>query len=90
MIINKRKRICHLVDFAVSHKMKLKESKKKIHKYLDVVRELKKQSNMKVTVIPVVVGALGTVPDILERMSGERENRGRIEIILTIALLRSA
>ena len=32
-------------------------------KYLDLARELKK-GNMKVTVIPIVVGALGTIPKV--------------------------
>ena len=50
------------MDFIVpaDHKVKLKESKKK-DKYLDLGRELKKLWNMKVTVIPIVIGALGTV-----------------------------
>ena len=34
----------------------------KIDKYLDLVRKLKKQLNMKLTVIPIVAGALGTFP----------------------------
>ena len=43
IIINKRKRICKIVDFAVpaDHRINLKESEKK-DKYLDLVRELKK------------------------------------------------
>ena len=40
--------------------MNLKESEKK-DKYLDLVRELKKLWNMKVTIVPIVIGALGTV-----------------------------
>ena len=50
------------MDFAVpaDHRVKLKESEKK-DKYLDLTRELKKPWNMKVTFIPVVIGALGTV-----------------------------
>ena len=42
------------------HKVELKESKKK-DKNLDLSRELKKPWNMKVTFIPIVNGALGTV-----------------------------
>ena len=43
MIINKRKRTCKIVDFAVpaDHGLKWKESEKK-DKYLDLTRELKK------------------------------------------------
>ena len=49
IIINKKKRICKIVDFAVpaDHRIKLKESEKK-NKYLDLARELKKLWNMKV------------------------------------------
>ena len=42
------------------HWVKLKESEKK-NKYLDLARELKKLWNMKVTIITIVIGALGTV-----------------------------
>ena len=43
IIINKKKRICNIVDFAVpaDHRIKLKECKKK-DKYLGLARELKK------------------------------------------------
>ena len=42
------------------HRIKLKEYQKK-DKYLDLARELKKLWNMKVTIIPIVIGAFGTV-----------------------------
>ena len=50
------------MDFAVpaDHRVKLKESEKK-DKYLDLTRELKELWNMKVMVIPIVIGVLGTV-----------------------------
>ena len=43
IVINKKKRTCKIVDFAVpaDHKIKLKECEKK-DKYLDLARELKK------------------------------------------------
>ena len=63
IIINKKKkkRICKIVYFAVpaDHRINLKESEKK-DKYLDLARELKKLWNMKVTLVPIVIGALGT------------------------------
>ena len=51
MLINKKKRPCDLVNFVVpaDHRMKMKESKK-IGKYFDLARELKKLWNMKATV----------------------------------------
>ena len=44
------------MDVAVAddHKVKLKESKKR-NKYFDIVRELKKLWNVRVTVIPTVI-----------------------------------
>ena len=67
LIINnkKAKRICKIVVFAVpvDHRIKLKECEKK-DKYLDLARELKKTNklwNMQVTIIPIVIGAFGTV-----------------------------
>ena len=62
IIFNKKKRTCKIVDFAVpaDHKIKLKECEKK-NKLLDLARELKKMWNMKVTIIPIVTGAFGTV-----------------------------
>ena len=50
------------VDVAVpdNHRLNLKESEKK-DKYLDLAWELKKLWNIKVTIIPIVIGALGTV-----------------------------
>ena len=44
----------------VDHRVTLKESEKR-DKYQDPAREPKRLWNMKVTVIPVVIGALGTI-----------------------------
>ena len=51
--------------------------KEKIDKYLDLARKLKKVRNMKVTVIPIVVGSLGTVLISIEKRLEELEIRGR-------------
>ena len=45
--------------------------------------------NMKVTVIPIVVGALGTIPKGLIKRPEELEIRGQVETIQTTALLIS-
>ena len=59
--INKE-RTCYYVDvaFSADHKMKVKENEK-IDKYFNSDKELKSQWNTKVTVIPIVVDAHGTV-----------------------------
>ena len=80
MLINKKKRTYPL-DLAV-----LVDESKKIDKYLDLARELKKLWNMKVTVIPIVVG-LKRVG--LEKRLGELEIR-KIETIQTTSIAKIA
>ena len=89
IIINKRKRICKIVDFAVLADYRIKESEKK-DKYLDLARELKKLWNMKVTIVSIVIGALGTVTKGLLKGLEDLEVSGRVETIQMTALLRTA
>ena len=91
IIINKKKRTCKIVDFAVpaDHRIKLKECEKK-DKYLDLARELKKLWNMQVTIIPIVIGASGTVTKGLLKGLEDLEVGGRVETIQTTTLLRTA
>ena len=76
-----------IVDFAVSadHRINLKECEKK-DKYLDLAREL---GNMKVTIMPIVIGALGTISKGLLKGLEDLEVGGRVDIIQTTALLRT-
>ena len=71
------------MDFAVptDHRVKFKESEKK---------DKKKLWNMRVTVIPIVIGALGTITQALVQGLEDKKIRGRVETIQTAALLRSA
>ena len=68
MIINQKKRTCRIMDFAIpaDHRVKIKESKMR-DKYIGLARELRKLFSMKVTMIPIVIGVLRTVPKGLER-----------------------
>ena len=79
------------MNFAVpaDRRVKLKEGKKG-DKYLDLARELKKLWNMMVTVIPIVVGALGTIPRGLVKGLEDLEIGGQVEIIQNTALIRTA
>ena len=45
---------------------------------------------MKIIVIPIVVGTLGTVPKNLEKRIDKLKMRGKFEVIQTTALLKSA
>ena len=51
-------------------KMK-KKSKKDFKKFLDLARELKKMLNMKLTVMLIVVGFLGIIPEGLKKRLGK-------------------
>ena len=66
---------------AADHRIKLKESEKK-DKDLDRARELKNLLNMKVTIIPIVIGLL--------TRQEKLDVGGRVETIQTTALLRMA
>ena len=87
----KKKKIWKVVDFAVltDYRIKLKESEKR-DKYLDLARELKNLWNLKVTIIPFVIGAFGTVSKGLLNGLENLEVGGRVETIQTIALLKTA
>ena len=87
----KKKKICKIVDFTVpaDHKIKLKEHEKR-DKYLDLARELKKLWNMKVTIIPIVIGAFGTVNKGSLKGLEDFEVGSRVETIQTTALLKTA
>ena len=93
IIINKKKekRTCKIVNFAVpaDHRIKQKESEKK-DKYLDLARELKELWNMQVKIIPIVIGAFGTVTKGLLKGLEDLEVGGRVETIRTTDLLRTA
>ena len=91
IIINKKKRNCKTVDFAVpaDYRINLKESEKK-DKYLSLVREFKKLWNMKVTIVPIVIGAIGTITKRLLKDLEDLEIGGRVETIQMTALLRTA
>ena len=58
------------------------ERKEKCDKFLDLARELKKLWNMKVTVIPIGIGALGTIPKSLVKGLEELEIGGWTNTIL--------
>ena len=65
------------VDFTVpvDDRMKTIENKKR-DKYLELARELKKLWNMRVMVIPIVIGSLGTIPrGLLDKGTGRAGNR---------------
>ena len=68
IFIDKKHHECQIIDFAISYDTRVDDKEvEKIEKYSDLARELKKVSNMKVIMVPLVVGALGTPAKELEK-----------------------
>ena len=74
----------YIRDFTVpaKHRVEIKENEKR-DRYLNLARELKKLLNMKVTVIPIVIVALGTITKVLVKRQEDLEIRGLVETIHT-------
>ena len=63
VVVDNKERSCKIIDSAVSGDNRIEEKEKdKIEKYQDLGRELQKIWNVKVKIIPLVVGSLGAVP----------------------------
>ena len=57
VVVDKKRRTCKIIDFAVPGDMRIEEKQKeKIEKDQDIRRELQKIWNMRVKIIPLVVG----------------------------------
>ena len=80
-----------IVDFAApaDHRIKLKESEKN-DKNLDLARELKTLWNVKVTIVPIVIGTWGTITKGLLKGLEDLQVGGREETTQMTALLRTA
>ena len=68
VVMDKKERSCKIIDFSVPGDSRIEgKEKDKIAKYQDLARELQfrilyKIWNVKVKIIPLVVGSLGTIP----------------------------
>ena len=57
VVVDKKRRTCKIIDFAVPGDMRIEEKQKeKIEKDQDIRRELQKIWNVRVKIIPLVVG----------------------------------
>ena len=64
VVVDKKERSCKIIDFAVPGDSRIEENEKdKIEKYQDLGRELQKIWNVKVKIIPLVVGSFGAIPN---------------------------
>ena len=63
IVVDKKERSCKKIDFVVPGDSRIQEKEKdKIEKYHDLGRELQKVWNVKVKIIPLVLGSLGAIP----------------------------
>ena len=63
VVIDREENTWYIVDFAIpmDHHVKEKEEEK-IDKYMDLAAEVIRQFRVKTVIVPIVLGALGTVP----------------------------
>ena len=63
VVVDKKGRSRKVTDFAVPVDSRIEEKEKgKIEKYQDLGRELKRTWNVKMRIVPLVVGSLGAIP----------------------------
>ena len=62
VVVDKKDRKCKIIDFAVLGYSRIEDKEKdKTEKYQDLGRDLQKIWNVKVKIIPLVVGSLGAM-----------------------------
>ena len=91
-IIFKEKKECQLIDIACPGDIRV-ESKEtqKIETYIDLGIELKRLWKLKkISIIPVVIGALGTIPKRLEKFMKEIGTEVKIGLLQKSVLLGTA
>ena len=63
VLVDEKDRNCKIIDFAVPGDSRIEEKERdKIEKHQDLRRELQKVWNVKVKIIPLIVGSLGAIP----------------------------
>ena len=56
-------RIWYIIDFTVPMDQSIETRENgKIHRYIDLATEIRRQHRVKTKIVPIVIGALGTVP----------------------------
>ena len=91
MIIDKSDRSCQIIDVAIPEDGRVGEKEdEKIEKFQDLARDVRRMWGVRSKVIPVVVGALGSVPPRLKDNLKVSDVGISIELIKKCALLGSA
>ena len=91
IIINKTSKKAHIVGFTVpaDHRIQISRQRK-IENYQDPKRELQKLENLETSIVPTVIGTLGTIPKSLEKHPNELNVEVNISHMQTTVSLNSA
>ena len=91
IVIDKETKFARIIDFAIPHDTRVNAKEvEKIEKYQDLAREVKKVWSMRVTVIPKVIGALGTTPKKLKKRLEDIGIETRVTELQKTVILHSA
>ena len=88
VVICREENTWYIVDFAIPTDHHVKEKKEeKIHKYMDLAAEVRRQFRVKTVIIPIFLGALGTVPAKLSKSLEKLETDDVIGSLQTAVLI---
>ena len=91
VVFKKDGRDCQIIDVAIpgDYRINMKENEK-ILNYADLKLEISRMWNCKTTVIPIIIGALGSIPKGLKKHLGKLEVDCNITTLQKSALLGTA
>lgn len=92
IFIQKKEKLCMMIDVSIPNDTNVrKKETEKITKYKDLQIEISRMWNVKTRIVPIVIGALGTISTkfdkYLEQLTGENENSALKVQLQKIALL---
>ena len=88
VVIDRKENTWYIVDFAIPMDHHFKENEEeKINKYIDLTAEVRRQFRVKTVIVPIVLGALGTVPAKLSESLEKLELEDAIGNLQTSVLL---
>jgi hypothetical protein len=91
IILDNEKRTCMLIDVAISgDRNVIKKEAKKILKYKDLTIEIQRMWNVKTTVIPVIIGATGTIPKFFRKYVSNIPGYHEVKELQKTAILGTA
>ena len=91
VLVDYKQRQCNIIDIAVPGDARTKDKEKeKVEKYQEIKREISRLWNVKVSVTPIVIGALGIVTTNLKKHLKQVGLIVRVDLLQKAALLGTA